>query len=132
LSAVYQNLRKELLLLAETAPRPSSRSRHVSELLRFIHESIFESGLSVKVALNRCGIRDHNVSSQFKYEVGVSIKDYITRLRLDCAERCIADGNWPIAAIAQAAGFGHVQTFYALYRRTRSGTPGQIRRKQSA
>lgn len=97
-------------------------SLRVRELIAAINEGLFDHALSVSTLKVRCRVRDNNISSRFKYEVGVSIKDYILARRLSAAREMIQVGYRPAAEVAYAVGFRYSQTFYRAYRR-RYGTP---------
>jgi transcriptional regulator GlxA family with amidase domain len=96
-------------------------SFRVRELIAAINEGLFDHALSVSALKVRCRVRDNNISSRFKYEVGVSIKDYILTLRLRAAREMIQLGRRPAAEVAYAVGFKYSQTFYRAYHR-RYGT----------
>lgn len=93
----------------------------VRELIAAINQNAFDHGLSVGALKTRCRIRDNNISSRFKHETGVSIKDYILTLRLSAAREMIRSDNRSAAEAGYAVGFRYSQTFYRAYRR-RYGT----------
>src|ERR1700722_11963071 len=96
-------------------------SLRVRELIAAINQGLFDHDLSVRTLKARCRARDNNISSRFKYEVGVSIKDYILTRRLRAAREMIQLGERPAAEVAYAVGFRYSQTFYRAYHR-RYGT----------
>lgn len=105
-----------------------SVSRPVREVLRYIHEHLFDPGLNVSVARLECGLRDNNVSSLFRHELGCSIKEYIEILRMKAARRLLEDERFSIFEIGQSLGYEHPQTFYRVFRRRFGCAPATGRR----
>jgi AraC-like DNA-binding protein len=103
----------------------------VREVLRCIHEWPFDPALNVRELMKRCRLRDHNVSSRFRRELGVPIKAYIERIRLDAAQTLLATGAVTIADAGHAVGYEYPQTFYRAIARRSGRTPsGRARREQ--
>jgi AraC-like DNA-binding protein len=121
--------RLNAFLEAHRAPHEGV-SCHVVAVMRRVHDSLFDPNLNVNTVKNFCGIGDNNVSCRFKHEVGVSIKSYIERLRVDAARMLLDDGRFSVAEIAQSVGYAHLQTFYAAFGRHFDGPPGEFRRDE--
>jgi two-component system response regulator YesN len=81
--------------------------------------------MSVKVLKHDCGIRDHNFSSVFRREVGITIKHYIECLRVQAACDLLDMGTMTAADVGYAVGYEHLQTFYRVFKRRLLCTPGQ-------
>lgn len=110
--------------------RPSDHglSPEIREVLRCIHSDPFDAKLSVKTLKSRCGIRDNNVSCRFRCEMGVTIKLYIERQRMEAARQLLVlEHGLGIAEIAQLVGYDHLQTFYRCFRRRFGCTPAIYR-----
>jgi AraC-like DNA-binding protein len=86
-------------------------SIRTKRVLDFIQKNVFDVSLNVKVATSVCGISDHNISCQFKREVGLSIKECIVVLRMSAAVRFLERSDLAITEIAYRLGYWHVQTF---------------------
>jgi AraC-like DNA-binding protein len=109
----------------EDNPSPEEPvSWQVRRLLGYIHEHLFDPGLSVRTLKARCELRDNNISSRFKNEVGVPIKVYIERLRLDAARVLLEEHPLRVSQIAHAIGYPYLQTFYRVYLRRFRQSPG--------
>lgn len=107
-------------------------SRELREVVECIHRYLFEPGLNVKVVRERCRIRDNNVSSRFRREMGQGIKSYIDRHRMTAACQLLVETDLAIFDIAMAVGYYHVETFYQVFRRLFDCTPGSYRRTARA
>ena len=62
----------------------------------------------------------------FRRETGSSVRDYVTRVRLEHAEVLIREGI-KIEAVAQGVGYRSKKNFYRLFRRQYGTTPGPFR-----
>jgi transcriptional regulator GlxA family with amidase domain len=117
-----------LTAFREAHPAPAHGvSPPVLSVLRAVHDGMFDPRLNVADLRTRCGISDHNISSYFKFEVGVSIKHYVEGLRLDAARALLEDAQVSVAEAALAVGYVHLQTFYSAFSRCFGVPPGELR-----
>jgi methylphosphotriester-DNA--protein-cysteine methyltransferase len=105
----------ELRAVLDELPRTFNIRAHLSQRVRNIAETIHrrfsEPSLNVKTLRATCGVRDNNVSSDFRFAFGVSIREYIELLRLRGTDHLNARGM-SITLAAKNAGFACVQTYY--------------------
>ena len=128
-----EEIGRALERMRQDLPQTSAASsRHVRSLVRYVHAHLFDAGLNVTVARSACRLRDNNVSSLFRHEVGCSIKDYIDGLRMEAARRLLRDRTFSIFEIGRALGYTHPQTFYRVYRRHFGTAPASARRTAPA
>lgn len=109
---------------------PGDLERHLIEVLRCIHRDPFDPDLNVRYIKQRCRIKDNNVSSRFRYRLGLTIPSYIEGLRLDAACHLLDSTSVGIFDIAMTVGYAHPQTFYNAFRRRFSCTPATYRARQ--
>jgi transcriptional regulator GlxA family with amidase domain len=102
-----------------------SSSPSLTRLLALINRTFQSRDVSVKVLKRDCGIRDNNVSSTFRREVGMTIREYIECLRVQMACTLLDKGTVTANNVGYAVGYEHVQTFYRAFRRRLSCTPGE-------
>lgn len=114
------------------APATQDISWHVRDLLHGIHDALFDPRLTVRAVKTRCRIRDNNIAYHFKYETGVTIKEYIEQLRLAAAGELLSRGRFSAGEVARAVGYSHLQTFYRAFRRHFGCTPGDFRGRAAA
>lgn len=112
----------------ERPPRLRELPRDIREILDYIDREIFDSRLNVAVLKSRCRIRDNNISSRFRYLMGVTIKAYIEDLRLRAAERLLRQGDLNVFDVAASVGYYHPQTFYRAFQRKYQCTPSEYRK----
>jgi AraC-like DNA-binding protein len=113
-------------LASARAPDPAPFSRPVRDLLTAIHASACDPTLSVQALKFRCRLRDNNISSRFRHEVGVPLKQYIDDLRLDIACELLRTGWASVTDAADAVGYVYVQTFYRAFKRRFGRLPGSL------
>lgn len=106
---------------------PPRLSQDLVSILRYIHEHLFEAGLSVAIVKNRCGVRNNNVTSRFRRQLGLGMRQYIEGLRLQAANLLLTEIDCEVYLIAQAVGYEHQETFYRAFRRCFGCTPVQRR-----
>jgi AraC-like DNA-binding protein len=106
-----------------------SMPREVREILAYIHAHLFDDTLSVKVIRRSCRIGNHNVSSRFRLALGVSIGDYIKKLRMEVATRLLRDERLEIYRIGSVVGYLHQESFTRTFRRYYGCSPSAYRQQ---
>lgn len=117
---------------AEHQPDDKELPREVREVLNYIHCNLFDPDLNVQTIKSRCRIRDNNISCRFRFEMGVTIKEYIESLRMEAARWLLERGCIGVFDVAQFVGYYHLQTFYRAFQRKFECTPAAVRGKSAA
>jgi AraC-like DNA-binding protein len=99
----------------------------IREVLRHIHHSLFEQKLNVRYLKCCCRIRDNNISSRFRYAMGITIKQYVEGLRMEAASHLLNRELIGILDVAISVGYENLQTFYRVFSRYYGCTPGNYR-----
>jgi AraC-like DNA-binding protein len=120
--------------LCEVAQHAQSGAAHDAERLlpvermsRFIGENA-RGKISVDAAARASGLHPNYAMQLFKRAVGISIKQSITRHRLDAAQSMLVATDRSIAGIAFDCGFGSLSSFYAAFESRFATSPAQFRR----
>lgn len=100
----------------------------IERLIACIEANPFDPELNAEVVKRRCGLRDHNASSRFRFYVGASIRDYLESRRLEAASRLLRESRATVLEVALSVGYNNVQTFYGAFRRRYACTPAAYRR----
>lgn len=112
--------------------RPSHEDlpREIREVLAHIHQNLFDLQLNVRHLKSSCRIRDNNVSSRFRYLVGMTIKQYVEALRMEAATHLLLSQDIGIFDVSISVGYYNLQTFYRAFERHHGCTPASYRRRQ--
>jgi transcriptional regulator GlxA family with amidase domain len=119
-------IRRELDSLPREMPQTARPPRDVAAVLEFIHTHIFESSLNVNTAKQSCRIKNNNISTRFRIAMGMGIREYIERLRLQAASRLLQGQRFEVYLIAMAVGYDHQETFCRAFRRHFGRPPRSI------
>jgi AraC family transcriptional regulator len=87
----------------------------------------FAEGVRLHEIAREAGVHPLHLARVFRRELGCSIGEYVRRLRVDFAGRCLASSEMPLADVAIAAGFSDQSHFSRTFRRYRGMTPSQFR-----
>lgn len=102
---------------------------NVTEIVRYIHTHLFDPRLNVAYVLRQCGLTNHNASSRFKASIGIGVRDYIEQQRLEAAKLLLRTSDAEVYLIAEAVGYGYVESFARAFRRAVGCTPCQYRER---
>lgn len=113
--------------LQKNLPGREDLPREIQEVLAHIHQHLFDLRLNVRYLKSSCRIRDNNVSSRFRYLMGVTIKQYVETLRMEAASRLLRQEEIGIFDVSVAVGYCTLQTFYRAFERYHGCTPAKYR-----
>ncbi|NJO36983.1 MAG: helix-turn-helix domain-containing protein [Rhizobiales bacterium] len=125
---------RDLREAAPAAPNKTShdaeRSHHVETMARFIGEKGLDT-ISVEDVARASGLHPNYAMALYKRSVGMSIKQSITRHRLDTAQSMLIATDVPVANIAFDCGFGSLSSFYEAFKQRFLVSPAAFRRSFS-
>ena len=108
--------------------RPSKRSNVVERILEAVEGEFTDCNLSPKSIAAGVGLSTNYVRRVFKAEMGVSLSDYITRIRMEECRRSILDLDIPIKVLCKRVGFASYNYFFETFKKHTGMTPIEYRR----
>ncbi len=121
--------------------RPGSQSQFSATLvsqqpqrepLREIQRVVLEDlgGVhTVEAMAERAHMSPRHFARAFRVETGVTPARFVERVRLEAARRRLEEGTEPIAAVADACGFGTTETMRRTFLRALQVSPAEYRRR---
>jgi len=126
----WRDLREAASAPANKTSHDAERSHHVENIARFIGENGIND-ISVEEVARASGLHPNYAMALYKRSVGMSIKQSITRHRLDTAQSMLIGTDVPVASIAFDCGFGSLSSFYEAFKRRFLISPAAFRRSFS-
>lgn len=119
----------ELLARVARAPErmPSKAPGWLADATEFVHAH-FREPLRVGDVAAAVSVHPVHLARVFRCRHGVTIGEYVRRLRLDWAALELARSDAPLAAIAFEAGFADQSHFTRAFKAHTAVTPGRYRR----
>ena len=96
--------------------------------MRFIREHACE-GIGVDDVLEHVAVSRSMLQRLFRKELGRTILDAITAMRMQRVKQLLTETDLPLADIADRAGFAYVEYLSTSFRRQTGQTPSAYRRK---
>lgn len=100
---------------------------HVERMARYIGDHALDD-IAVGDVARAAGLHPNYAIMLFKRLLGLSIKQSITRHRLDAAQSMMVSTDLSVAAIAFDCGFGSLSSFYEAFERRFKMTPTAFRK----
>jgi AraC-like DNA-binding protein len=100
----------------------------VEAIASFINQHYREQLTMADVA-QAVGLHPNYAMSLFRRECGVTIWQYLLRLRLSHAQVLLLTSDMSVLSIALESGFGSLPRFYAAFSRESGMSPGEYRRR---
>ena len=114
------------------AQQPPRRGleRHVGEVIRHMAAN---SGnhLTVKGVARAVGLSSAQLAFLFRREIGMSVNEYATRVRVEIIKRLLAETDDKLDIIAEQLGFCDAAHLSRVFRRVCGCPPGEYRRQTS-
>jgi AraC family transcriptional regulator len=118
----------ELLVLGQRrALDDGAAPAWLGRVREYLHAHFAEQ-LSLQQLAREAGVHPAHLARVFRRHQRCSIGGYVRRLRLEAAQRQLAESELPLAEIAVAAGFSDQSHFSRLIRAETGLTPTQYRR----
>lgn len=105
---------------------------HLRVLLQTIHANLYVEGLNSSRARARCNLLNHNVCTEFKQQLGLGIRAYIERARMEAAALLLSHPDLEIYLIGIEIGYRNQETFTRAFNRQYGCPPSAFRRRRGA
>lgn len=133
---IGHNIKRDLkkLLAAEAAPllpdsRPGVTSSQIVEQACTYIEAHYQEKLTVAQIAAHCFISPSHLSRLFKTAKGVTINDYLTRIRLGYASTLLQETEMGVHVIGRFAGYSNRAHFCQAFSRRFGYSPIQYRKR---
>jgi len=83
--------------------------------------------LSLPALADRAGMTERTFSRVFKKETGVSPAAFVEIARVNRAKALLETSDWPLARVAERAGFGSLDGLHRAFQKRCGTTPGDYR-----
>jgi AraC family transcriptional regulator, melibiose operon regulatory protein len=124
----WRDLRESVLVAGKhAAAQDHDRALRVEKMARFISEKALDD-ISADDVARSANLHPNYAMSLFKRAMGLTIKQSITRHRLDTAQSMLIATELPVASIAYDCGFGSVSSFYAAFEQRFRKSPAAFRK----
>lgn len=134
LQSVYCGLTNSLIasvvFLAEDLDQDLSTARYdetICTVMNLIHKD-FCTGVNLSKLANAVYLSPSHLSRKFHSSVGMSIGDYVKRLRMDMVARLLVSTDCSITEICYEVGFVSLSTFSLEFKRIYGVAPSEYRR----
>jgi DNA-binding LacI/PurR family transcriptional regulator len=117
-----------ILVVRESSARTTATTERWATVVRHLQEN-FRRDISVRETASTVGLDPHYFSHQFSCVFGRRFTDYVNELRLQYAAQLLATTDHTIQHVANDAGFGSENHFYALFKRTYHISPHAFRKQ---
>jgi AraC-like DNA-binding protein len=111
---------------AEHLGHDHDRALRVEKMAQYIGEHALED-ISTDDVARAADLHPNYAMSLFKRGVGLTIKQSITRHRMDMAQSMLIATDLPVASIAFDCGFGSLSSFYAAFEQRFKKSPAAFR-----
>jgi len=111
-----------------TTPLPYESSHAtLNMILEYIKEN-YSTSLRLYEVAEHFHFNFSYISQLFTKEIGITFSEYVTRYRLDMAEKLLSSGSLPVKDVCQKVGISDYFYFNKLYKKYKGATPTSVRK----
>jgi two-component system response regulator YesN len=99
---------------------------------RFMENSFANPDLSIQAVSDQMHISVSHLSNLFRIETGMTLIDYLTRIRIQRAARLLEDSGIKIVDIAQQVGYNRQHYFCSVFKRMMGQSPTEFRQSKQS
>lgn len=121
------NSMMEIMAIVQTR---ALRQDVVQDAMTYIHQNYHRSDISLQEVAEAVSLSQSYLSSQFKARTRVNYMGYLTKVRLEEAQKLLRTTDWSINQIAEAVGYPNVTNFYRHFKKHTAMTPAMYRQAQ--
>lgn len=99
----------------------------IREVVAYIEAHCTDYDLSLDMIADQAQITPQYLSVKLKQEIGMSYKEYLTRLRIEAAEKLLAREEISVSEICQRVGYINVSYFIKVFQKYTGVTPTRYR-----
>ena len=125
---VFDTQRGQQSRFAPLLPPLSTHDKQITPLLQWMHRHHGEA-IDLSRLAERSNCSPRTLLRRFKSSTGLTPNDYLQRLRIDAAQRALADPARSLEQIAEQVGYADRATFAKLFKQLCGETPGAFRRR---
>lgn len=103
-------------------------SQRMKRVLDYIDGNLFEPLTLNQLSAEAC-LSPFHFSRLFKEATGLSPRRYVTDRRVEAAKTALASGQLPLGDIAMDKGFGSLDNFIRVFRKSTGETPARYRKR---
>ena len=121
LSDTCRKMRKEVQKMLECRPV-------VQDARKYIYANYQDRNLDLRQVAHAVGCNSSYISRIMKQELGISFKDFLTRLRISQAIQLMGDKELSINQIAEKVGYSNQHYFSAAFKNCQGMSPSEFRK----
>lgn len=118
----------QTLLRMESPSSVNKMHPKVQLALKIIHHNYFSS-FKKELLLEQLKISSEYLSRLFRKDCGMTIPQYVGRLRIEKSKELLVNTSMGTDEIASMVGFQNANYFYILFRELSGSSPGEFRKK---
>ena len=116
-----REMRREVQKMQECRPI-------VQDARKYIYANYQDRNLDLRQVSHAIGCNSSYISRIMKQELGISFKDFLTRLRISQAVRLMEDRELSINQIAEKVGYSNQHYFSAAFKNCQGMSPSEFRK----
>lgn len=128
------NLAREIIDDYVTRVREAKADRGISLPVRnacdYIHAHVREK-ISIADLAKRAGYTEYYFSHKFQEETGMTVAEYVRRMKMEEAKRLLTSTSLSITDIAGELSLGSRSSFFTAFRREYGCSPSEFRKRRT-
>lgn len=103
----------------------------VNNIKTYIEENFCEPNISIETLSEMVAFSPNYVRTLFKENMGISVSNYISKLRFDKAKELLLNSDYPANKISEMIGYNNSSYFYTAFKKFTGKSPDDFRKENN-
>lgn len=104
----------------------NQESRLVRRAKKYIRSRSADAALALEDVSRHVEVSKTHLSAQFRKETGMTFREYLTRLRIEHAERLLRETGMKVYEVSEAVGYPNVEHFSRIFKKQTGQSPARF------
>ena len=123
--AMYMMIIQKLYVIVNINKNDINFDKRIKKALRYITEH-YDKQLTISDVAGTLGLNKQYFGNLFKSVTGQTFRQYLTMVRVNCAENLLSNGDLNVNEVAEACGFANLYYFSKVFKENRGYSPSQV------
>lgn len=101
----------------------------INIIIKYIVENFCDSNISIHTLSEIVGLSPNYLRTLFKENIGISISNYIVKLRIDRTKELLIKTDYPAYKISEMVGYNSSTYFYTVFKKNCGTSPDDFRKE---
>jgi len=117
------------MLNAFKIQKDTKHADSINSIIKYIDENFSDSNISIHILSEIVSLSPNYLRTLFKDNIGISISNYIVKLRIEKTKELLIKTDYPAYKISEMVGYNSSSYFYTVFKKNCGKSPDDFRKE---